>query len=143
MYDSLFFVGLEPSSGRKRTSGSRKMRRPSKSPFSTPAEQVGQQFIQEELVDSTEVDDGYEEDDVGRNDDKYLRDQEIEELEMYISDLQEEIGVIDVTLVAAEGSGETETALYKQKMKEMNKLRRNLIEAERDVETLLNWKEKR
>ena len=46
-------------------------------------------------------------------------------------------------VVAAEGSGETETALYKQKMNEMNKLRRKLIEAERDVETLLNWKEKR
>ena len=137
MYDSLFFVGLEPSSGRKTPTGNRMMRRPSNSPFFTPAEQVGQQFIREELSDAEEGDRYNNRDQHEANRlEKEKKEQiliDIEELDMYIADLREEIGVIDVTLVAAEGSGETETKQYRLNLEESDRLKRKLREAERDM----------
>ena len=137
MYDSLFFVGLEPSSGRKTPTGNRMMRRPSNSPFFTPAEQVGQQFIREELPDAEEEDRQntrvqYESNRLEKEKQEQILI-DIEELNMYIADLREEIGVIDVTLVAAEGSGETETTQYKLNLEESDRLKRKLREAERDM----------
>ena len=116
------------------------MRRPSKSPFFTPAEQVGQQFIREESVSDAEQVDEYSYDntyEAGTNQlERERREQiliDMEDLEMYITDLQEEIGVSDVTLFAAEGSGETETKQYIETMKESDRLKRKLVEAERDL----------
>ena len=119
------------------------MRRPSKSPFFTPAEQVGQQFIREESS-NTEQEDGNQYDkQYEANANRMERRKtnvlaEIEELEVYIADLNEEIGVIDVTLDAAEGSGGTESNLYKQQAHENNRLKGKLLEAEKELGVLKN-----
>jgi hypothetical protein len=114
VYNSVFFFGLEAAPERKSKLSGARIRRPPSSPFFTAAEQVGQQVIREEGGDE-ELDN----DDAGRmykdddDDDceKYFKNRseqlknctwEIQELEMYITDLKDELNVINVTLIAAE-----------------------------------------
>ena len=141
MYSSLFFFGLEPGQGGKYSDVERPtFHRPSKSPFFTPAEQLGQQYVREDMLQDV-YSSSYPSSNSKWVDNNYVQSymQEIQDVEEYITDLKEELGVLEVTMLAAESSNDKkllDSQLYNYKIKQRESIRYKIKLAEKELEDL-------
>jgi hypothetical protein len=126
LYDSIFFFGLAPAPKKKNISSRRRMR-PSKSPFFTSAEQLGQLAIRQEMS-------------VGTSDRErsvfYGRSRE--DLLEALADMKEELDVVNITLEAAGRDDKSDplSSRYKANVAKRGRLLNDIEEIEIELQKL-------